>query len=159
VRHNSHPKVTTRDDDKRAAKHHDRLAAEAIRYRPIHRERRAQAQEIDAHRQTYVRRRRAKISSCGRQARQDHVDAEGRQGRQRAKQQRKHRRIGMNAHGSGLAFNRRHGLCLARARARRGAGEGRQAHHVPGAVAWIVRRSLEAAASGIAVSLRGRRRR
>src|ERR1700737_742114 len=90
-----------RNDDKRAAKHHDRLAAEAIRYRPIHEERRAQAQEIDAHRQTHIRRRRAKISPCGRQARQDHVDAEGWQGRQKTKQQRKHERIGMNAHGQG----------------------------------------------------------
>ena len=88
-----------RNDDKRAAKHHDRLAAEAIRYRPIHEERRAQAQEIDAHRQTHVRRRRTKISPCGREARQDHVDAEGWQGRQKTKQQRKHERVGMNAHG------------------------------------------------------------
>jgi hypothetical protein len=62
-------------------------------------ERRAQAQEINAHRQTHIRRRRAKISPCGRQARQDHVDAEGWQGRQKTKQQRKHERIGMNAHG------------------------------------------------------------
>src|ERR1700730_15524016 len=41
-----------RNNDKRAAKYHDRLAAEAIRYGPIHEERSAQAQKIDAHRQT-----------------------------------------------------------------------------------------------------------
>src|ERR1700676_670215 len=91
----------TRNDHKRAAKHHDRLAAEAIRYRPIQEQRRAQAQEIDAHRQTHVRRRRTKVSASGRQAWQDHVDAEGWQGRQKTKQQRKHERIRMNAHGWG----------------------------------------------------------
>src|SRR5258708_33744276 len=78
-----------RNDDKRTAKHHDRLAAEAIRYRPIHEERRAQAQEIDAHRQTHIRRRRTKISPCGRKARQDHVHAKGWPGRTETKQQRK----------------------------------------------------------------------
>src|SRR3982074_1070830 len=122
-----------RNDDKRAAKHHDRLSAQTIRYRPIHEERRAQAQKIDAHCQTHVRRRRTKISPGGRQARQDHVDAEGWQGRQKTKQQRKQERVGMNAHGWGSLSIGVTARALRTLGTLGGVGEGRRAHHAPGA--------------------------
>src|SRR5258708_1486583 len=50
-------------------------------------------------RKNHSRRLRAKISPCGRQGRQEHVDAEGWQGSQKPKQLRTHERRGMKARG------------------------------------------------------------
>src|SRR3984893_6737464 len=122
-----------RNNDKRAAKHHDRLGGEAIRYGPIHEERRAQAQKIDGNRQTHVRRRRTKIGPGGRQARQDHVDAEGWQGRQKTQQQRKNERDGKNDHGYGSLSIGVTARALRTLGTLRGVGEGRRTHHAPGA--------------------------